>query len=411
MNRPEGDSEARWTLRVEPRTWQRRALAIWESNYRRGIVEVVTGAGKTVFAEMCMINVQQALPNVSFVIVVPTLALLDQWYVSLQEELGVRPNDIGTYSGEGKPKTPRRINLMTLNTARDFAPRVVAGKPVCLIVDECHRIGSPMNALALQGEHLATLGMSATPEREYDQAFDQIVAPNLGPIVFRYDYNQARADGVITPFTLINVAIEFQEDERQQYEDLTKRLATLMGKRRGGFDVEDQLVRLLRRRAAVSAAAIMRIPVAISLTDRHRGDRLLIFHESIRAAEVIRDRLVERGHNVGLYHSRIGPIIRRDNLRLFRRGIFDVLVSCRALDEGVNIPETTVAILASSTASGRQRIQRLGRVLRPAQGKDRAIVYTLYATEVEQQRLSAEAEALSSADSVEWMASSVGPRG
>jgi superfamily II DNA or RNA helicase len=72
---------------------------------------------------------------------------------------------------------------------------------------------------------------------------------------------------------------------------------------------------------------------------------------------------------------------------MFRKGIFNVLVTCRALDEGLNIPETEVAIISSATASDRQRIQRLGRVLRPSAGKKSAVVYTLYATNVEQDRL------------------------
>jgi superfamily II DNA or RNA helicase len=89
-------------------------------------------------------------------------------------------------------------------------------------------------------------------------------------------------------------------------------------------------------------------------------------------------------------------------LRLFRRGAFDVLVTCRALDEGTNVPETRVAIIASSTASTRQRIQRLGRVLRPAQGKLLATIYTVYATEIEKDRLAREAMTLTGAEAVSW---------
>jgi superfamily II DNA or RNA helicase len=401
----------RWALSIEPRRWQREAAARWDRSKRRGIVEVVTGAGKTVFAEMCMLQVRETTPDVSFIITVPTLALLDQWYVSLQEELGVTSTQIAVYSGEGKPTSPGLVNLMTLNTAREYAPRVASELPVLLIVDECHRVGSPVNAKALQGEHVATLGMSATPEREYDDAFQELVVPALGSVIFSYDYNQAHADGVITPFELVNISIDLQEHERTQYEALSAKVSKLIGRRKAGYDVEQQIVRLLRQRAKVSSSALMRIPVTVRLTERHRGERILIFHEEIKAAEMIKTRLAERQHHVALYHSKIDPVIRRDNLRLFRRGEFDILVSCRALDEGVNIPETTVAIVSSSTASGRQRVQRLGRVLRPAPGKNRAVVYTLYATEIEERRLSEEAESLLSADSVRWMKGSVAGHG
>ena len=80
----------------------------------------------------------------------------------------------------------------------------------------------------------------------------------------------------------------------------------------------------------------------------------------------------------------------------------NVLITCRALDEGTNVPEANVAIVAHSTSSTRQRIQRLGRVLRPAPGKSRASVYTLYAGRKERERLAAEAMGLRGVARIEW---------
>jgi superfamily II DNA or RNA helicase len=80
-------------------------------------------------------------------------------------------------------------------------------------------------------------------------------------------------------------------------------------------------------------------------------------------------------------------------------------VTCRALDEGMNAPETTVGIIASGTASTRQRIQRLGRILRPAEGKSEAVIYTLYASDQEEERLLAEATDDSLCASVDWLQS------
>ena len=88
---------------------------------------------------------------------------------------------------------------------------------------------------------------------------------------------------------------------------------------------------------------------------------------------------------------------------MFRRGEIDVLVTCRALDEGINVPDASVAVLVASTASTRQRIQRLGRVLRPASGKEQALVYTIYATEPEADRLRQEAERLEGANEIRWL--------
>ena len=129
----------------------------------------------------------------------------------------------------------------------------------------------------------------------------------------------------------------------------------------------------------------------------------MIFHESIAQAESIAQLLKNRQHSVSLYHSHIGPALRRENLRLFRRGVYDVLVTCRALDEGINIPEVKVAVIAAATATDRQRIQRLGRVLRPVEGKDFAEVFTIYATDAEESRLRTEAEAMAGIADVRWM--------
>ena len=124
--------------------------------------------------------------------------------------------------------------------------------------------------------------------------------------------------------------------------------------------------------------------------------------ESIDSAVAIHSLLKQQNHSVALYHSRLSPSVRRENLKMFRLGLIDILVTCRALDEGANIPETCLAIVAAATASQRQRIQRLGRVLRPSKGKEKAIIYTLFATEVERRRLLEEQSLLEEFVSVKW---------
>jgi hypothetical protein len=119
------------------------------------------------------------------------------------------------------------FNLMVINTARWAAPEAATQFPTMLIVDECHRAGSSSNALALTGPHVAALGMSATPWREYDDAFEAVIAPALGPIVFSYGVDDASADGIISPFDLVNVGVDLLPDEAVEYERLTARLRRL----------------------------------------------------------------------------------------------------------------------------------------------------------------------------------------
>lgn len=393
-----------WRINQTPRTWQGIALDRWKKEGNRGVVSIVTGGGKTVFAQMCMLAYALENEQPRFNIIVPTNALLDQWYVSLLEDLNVQESEIACFSGEEKPDEPRRINLFVINTAREYAPEIASrNENNFLIVDECHRAGSPQNALALRGAYTATLGLSATPEREYDEGFTLVIKPVLGKVIYEYGYKEAAKDGVITEFRLINVRTDFQKEEQKKYNQLTRKAAILFRKLPRDPDAENKLKVVLRNRATVSNSAKMRLPVAAKLVLANRGARTLVFHEQVAGAESLVKLLRQKQMSVTIYHSKISPIIRRDNLRLFRRGMFDVLVSCRALDEGLNVPEASVAIIASSTASLRQRIQRLGRVLRPSTKKTEALIYTIFVSDQELKRLEKEANELEGAASIAWM--------
>jgi superfamily II DNA or RNA helicase len=390
-----------WKLALKPREWQVVALERWRES-QAGIVQVVTGGGKTVFAQLCLLEFFASDVPGQALIIVPTVSLLDQWCLALQDELNVSPDQIGLLSGQERPKGDEPIIIAVINTARRFSTSFAQDRRAFLIVDECHRAGSPSNAKALDGPFRATLGLSATPEREYDDAFTSIISPRLGPIIYEYTYRDAAKDGVISPFSLTNIHVEMLEDEKEKYVRLSRSIARCLRKGHVIEGEEDRLKRLLQQRAAVSANATMRIPVAVKLIEEHRGERAVIFHERIEAANTILSLLKKRGHRATIYHSEVGPTVRRDNLRLFRKGLFDVLVCCRALDEGINVPEASVAVIASSTASQRQRIQRLGRILRKAKGKDAATVYTLFATDEERARLEREATNLEGITTVIW---------
>lgn len=374
---------------------------------RAGVVQVVTGGGKTVFALACIQQVLSDDPNRAILILVPTTALLDQWYIELQTSLNIAPREIGLLQRTQNSSPPRQFTIGIFNSARRLAKAFSDAHCPFLIVDECHRAGSPANAAGLRGSHYATLGLSATPKREYDEGFNTHVLPFLGPIIYKYSYREAAEDGVIAPFSLKNIEVHLLPDEEAEYNRLSRRIVIARRK-----DADDTTIkRLLQQRAAVSAKASMRVPIAAKLVDMHQRRRCIVFHERTDEADKIVEILQARGHRVTIYHSGIGENVRRDNLRLYRKGVFDVLVCCRALDEGMNVPETEIAIIASSTASSRQRIQRLGRVLRPAPGKSSATIFTLFATKEERDRLANEESSLEGLASVQWQTSRVKSNG
>lgn len=384
------------------REWQRIALLEWTKSYR-GIVSVVTGGGKTFFACLCIVEFLKKRLDGYVVVVVPTLTLLDQWVVVLTEDLQIDSQAIGCFSSAEKSKTLKRFNVMVVNSARKRIKSDIERGNCFLIVDECHRMGSPINGKALLGEYAATLGLSATPQRNYDHGFERYIKRTLGEIIYSYGYLEALKDGVISPFNLVNVQIGFLPHEQKLYNDLSKKIGVLYKRNPNIRSDDERLQRLLIRRSQVSSAAMMRVPTAAKIVEREKHKMLIIFHETIAGANAINTILVQKKFSSTLYHTGIGPSIRRDNLRLFRKGVFQILVTCKALDEGMNAPETSVAVIASSTASPRQRIQRLGRVLRPAKGKEEARIYTVYITDLEKKRLIEESKQLGGLIETTWM--------
>ena len=362
---------------ITPRPWQVDATRSWARELR-GIAQVVTGAGKTVFSYLCLREFFGEYPDGRAIIVVPTLALLDQWFVDICDATDVDEREVACYSGVSSPERPARVNVVVLNTARRIAEDLSRGTATMLVVDECHRAGSLMNSNSLRGFHEATLGLSATPERENDDGFRSRLIPALGPVIYRYDYRRASRDGVIVDFDLVNVEIVLEQGEISRLP---------RGVRKGELSVIQRA---------------LRVPWASKLALQHKNERVLVFHERVESLARIEKLLASQGQNSVQYHSNLSEAHRRDNLRLFRRGAVNVLVSCRALDEGANVPEANLAVIAQSTSSTRQRIQRLGRVLRPADGKTSATVYTLYAGKEEEERLKSEEASLEGLSNVTW---------
>ncbi|MBC7488849.1 MAG: DEAD/DEAH box helicase [Glaciimonas sp.] len=373
-------------------------MVIWLENMR-GVVSAVTGAGKTTFALLCIEAFKRKEPTGQIIILVPTIALADQWAVELISDLGVDASSIVSVGKANKGKKFEFV-VSVVNSARNRLDALAKKRPTLLIVDECHRAGSEKNALALNGEFTATLGLSATPERQYDDGFLRFIKPVLGDVIYTYDYAQAYADRVIVPFNLVNVKFPLSKQEQHEYDALTRRVAVMLRSKTADKTIIEAL---LRKRARVSWNSRLRIPLAAKLALQHPGERIIIFHESVDSAIELREVLEARGIHTTIYHTRMSPGVRQENLLLFKNAFYSCLVCCRALDEGLNVPKASVAIIASSTASTRQRIQRLGRVLRHAKNKDSAVIYTLYGTPPEESRLKKEAVDMKEITSIKWL--------
>lgn len=101
-------------IRPKPRKWQVAAREKWAEKFS-GIAKVVTGGGKTVFALLCIETFLQRFDKGRVVIVVPSLALADQWVVTLAEDGGIDPEKISVFSGDEKHSHLNDLNVCIIN--------------------------------------------------------------------------------------------------------------------------------------------------------------------------------------------------------------------------------------------------------------------------------------------------------
>ena len=366
------------------REWQEKAFPLWWEK-KRGIIKVVTGGGKTFFAIHCLKRYLANDPQKSILIVVPSIALLDQWYDSLSQNFDDK--EISLNGGGEQTKVITKICISTIDSLKNIISLIDAENTL-LIVDECHKIGTEKRGEMLTNVWHATLGLSATPERDYDDNFYIIIKKILGDIIFDYDYIDAREDEVIVNFKLLYGYAALLPEEENKYKKFTKsiqrRAATI-----GGQDMNDYpLKMLIFNRARLVKNSKNRIPYGIELIQKYERDSWIVFTENKKQAKEF-NKIVNKlkGFNSGIYNTDLNDDERQENLEKFKAGNLNVLVSCTALDEGFDMPEADGAMILSASSSKRQRIQRMGRVLRITANKENALIVTVYSSKTEYEKL------------------------
>ena len=366
------------------REWQEKAFPLWWKN-KRGIIKVVTGGGKTFFAIHCLRKYLEEDHNKNILIVVPSIALLDQWYESLSINFSER--EISLNGGGEQTTTLTKIGISTIESLKNIIKEVDASNSL-LIVDECHKIGTEKRGEMLTNNWHATLGLSATPERDYDDNFYIIIKKILGDIIFDYDYIDAREDEVIVNFKLLYGYAALLPEEENKYRKFTKsiqrRAATI-----GGQDMNDYpLKMLIFNRARLVKNSKNRIPYGIELIQKYERDSWIVFTENKKQAKEFNKKVNHiKGFESGIYNTDLKDDERQENLENFKAGKLNVLVSCTALDEGFDMPEADGAMILSASSSKRQRIQRMGRVLRITANKENALIVTVYSSKTEYEKL------------------------
>ncbi len=370
---------------VKLRSYQKAALKAWNRNKRRGIIVLPTGAGKTRVALAAI-----ALTSAPTLIVVPTLELMDQWERAIKKFFTAK---VGRFGG-GK-KNLEALTIATYDSAYINAERL-GNKFLLLIFDEVHHLPSPgYRQIAELNAAPYRLGLTATPEREDGLHAD--LPALVGPIVYRLGAKDL-AGRYLADFDIVRIRVKLGEGERRRYRELMDKYRRYLESRgiklrsardfeklvmKSGLDREAREALLAWREARkIAFNASEKIAVLEEILAKHRGDRIIIFTEN---NEVVR-RISLRFLIPEITHK-TGSDERRAVMEKFRKGEINVVVTSKVLEEGVDVPEANVAVVLSGTGSRREFIQRLGRILRPKEGK-KAILYELVTSGTSETRIS-----------------------
>lgn len=386
-------SKPKPTPERKPFQHQTDAISNWIANGCRGILEHATGSGKTVTAMIAIKD--HVLSGEPAIVLVPSKLLLRQWAKELHDEI---PQATLLKAGDGNVKWKKgrllkdftvddkslkpRIVLATNQTAssEDFIRKVEAGPHLMIVADECHQTGSPENSAVYQVSAGKRLGLSATPIRYGDPEGTARMFDYFGGVVQPvFTLDDAIRTGRLVEYEYHPHEINLTAEEAAEWKDLSEKIkkeAARSSRDKNGKPVLSDFAKmLLIRRSRVAKKAINKERLAIRILEEEyeEGEKWLVYCEDKTQLGSIFQQLKAKGMHVNEYHTSMDSDMDA-TLDWFRKQ-GGILVSIRCLDEGVDIPDISHALVLASSQNPRQFIQRRGRVLRKAPGKTLAVLH------------------------------------
>ncbi|MDK6029468.1 DEAD/DEAH box helicase [Ignisphaera sp. 4213-co] len=349
------------------RDYQKEALDAWRSNGFKGIIALPTGTGKTVIAVAAIAEL-----SVRTLVVTYTKEQMFQWGEKIVEFTDIPKSFIGFFYGDEKRIAP--VTIITYQSAYRYIDSL-SHQFSFLIVDEVHHLPAEKFRFIAENTYAAMrMGLSATVVREDGKHVD--LFPLMGGVVYAKTLQELADRGYIAPFKVITVRVSLTEEEKKKYKELMDRYRKLaLGRefqqiladvKKGDASAMEALkirseIRMLIANAKQKIDAIKKIVE----DELEKGSKILIFTQYIEHAKKIAE-------SIGAQYV-IGELdegTRKRRLEQFKSGLVKVLVLTTVGDEGIDIPDANVGIIATGTGSRRQFIQRLGRILRPLPGKE-----------------------------------------
>ncbi|AQS09895.1 type III restriction enzyme, res subunit [Clostridium saccharobutylicum] len=225
--------------KISPREYQLQALNNFKNNNWNGILEMATGTGKTITSLLIANSYQQESGRIFLIILVPFTHLVEQWednaamfnYINILKcydlkkswvsklENRVRDFNIGITTVEVVISTYKTSSSQEFN---DIISNI-RGKSF-IIADECHYFGIKSLRNNKFERIDAKLGLSATPDRWWDEGGTTYLREYFGDTVYEYSLEEAIRLGVLTEYKYTPIVSDLKTEEIREYEKLTKKL-------------------------------------------------------------------------------------------------------------------------------------------------------------------------------------------
>jgi superfamily II DNA or RNA helicase len=364
---------------------------------------MATGSGKTI----CALHAADLAPKSMLTIVcVPTIPLVAQWEYEIHNfDKSAAIILAGTSKSNwnellGPKLAPYRLHsdltnidkrtfiICTNTTASDLTfVNMWEGIPsenIQLISDEVHHLGADFFQNIFKINASRRLGLSATPERQWDDEGNQTVLNYFKKTVYEYDIKRAITDGYLAHYTYHPLFASMSEEEFREYYALTVEIGREVAihnqkeKQFGSWlPISDYHKQLLEKRALIKKKTQDKISVFREWCQKITQSQILVFCEDTEQMNELIEILNMTGKKYAIYKSDMTDSQKTSSLKLFKENLIELILAIRCLDEGLDVPDCSACVIVSSSTSVREFVQRRGRVLRAARPDKIANVYDL----------------------------------
>ena len=375
------------------REYQSEAIDAWFENGCRGLWEMATGTGKTITALSSLSKLKEEKGHLFVVIACPYQHLVDQW----SEEairFGFEPilayKNSATWVNQLNTALVRynygvRDVVCTITTQTTFISQTMQKllsklkRGAVLVADEVHHLGAERSRKKLTDIFNYRLGLSATPNRWFDESGTTALRNYFGDTVYEFPLAKAIKMGYLCPYYYHPHLVELTDEEFEEYERLTERISKLYHQTESG-EISEALERLLINRATLLNRAENKLTkLEELLTDKTDSLHHALFYCAPGRITPVLELLTILGLRVAKFTAEESASERQELLKMFASGHLQALVAMKCLDEGVDVPSTRTAYILASSSNPKEFIQRRGRILRQSSGKEHAEIHDLIA--------------------------------